>query len=322
MISASTSRAMLFTMQRIRRLQDRINAEYLNNTMPTPVHLCTGQEAVATGVCQALRRNDVISSNHRGHGHYLAKGGDMMALVAELHGRATGCSGGFGGSMHLVDTTAGHLGSSSIVGGGIPIGTGHALAFQLRGSKQVSAVFLGDGASEEGVFYESVHFAVLKRLPVIYVLEDNGWAVCSPKVQRQATRHPLLQGFPQGKLYTVTLDGNDVHAVYEATVKAVRRARRGSGPSFLLCRTYRIAPHAGCEVQDPIGYRTPEEVEIWRRRCPVARFTAQLMRRTIIDAAWIASSEVRIARELDNCFVAALAAPAPVPATLGNHLFV
>lgn len=184
-ISYDLKKEMYFDMLRIRHVEERIEAEYLDNEMRTPVHLCIGQEGIAVGACKALRRDDTISSSHRSHGHYLAKGGNLDAMVAELHCRTTGCSKGFGGSMHLVDTSVGHLGSSSIVGGGIPIGTGHALAFSLRGEERVSVVFLGDGAAEEGVLYESINFAVLKRLPVIYVVENNRVAVCSPLESRQ-----------------------------------------------------------------------------------------------------------------------------------------
>ena len=178
----------------IRRVQETIERRYLEDHMRSPVHLCIGQEAISAGFCHALHRDDYISSNHRGHGHYLAKGGGLNALIAELHCRKTGCSEGYGGSMHLVDRSVGHLGSSSIVGGGISIGTGMALALKMQSSQAVSMVFFGDGAADEGVLYESLNFAILKKLPVIYVLENNGWAVCSPVSSRQVGKNVFHGG--------------------------------------------------------------------------------------------------------------------------------
>ena len=179
---------LLYEMMRIRRVQLAIESRYLENEMKTPIHLCIGQEAVAVGVCANLHKNDYINSTHRGHGHYLAKGGNLKTLIAELYGRESGCSKGRGGSMHLVDTHVGIYGSSSIVGGGIPIGTGMGLAIKMRKKKNVSVVFFGDGAADEGVLYESINFALLKKLPVIFILENNQYSVCSHISARQAGR--------------------------------------------------------------------------------------------------------------------------------------
>lgn len=312
---------LLYDMLRIRRLQERIDREYLKDNMHTPVHLCTGQEAIAVGVCSVLFPDDVISSNHRGHGHYLAKGGNMRKLVAELHGRSTGCSKGFGGSMHLVAPEVGHLGSSSIVGGGIPIGTGHALAFAMRGEARVSVVFFGDGASEEGVFYESINFAVLKRLPVVYILENNGWAVCSPLAHRERLPNVFLKGLPGEDLFALSIDGNDIEAVRDAASKAVHRARQGQGPSLIECKTWRMAGHAGCAAQEPKGYRDEEELAQGKAACPIARFRGVLEKRGEICTEQWNCWEKELALELDEAFAFALASPFPQPSDTSGVVF-
>lgn len=310
----SSHRLKMFKqMLRIRRLQERIDAEYLQDNMRTPVHLCIGQEAIAVGVCAALQKDDVISSNHRGHGHYLAKGGDMSRLVAELHCRTTGCSHGYGGSMHIIDTSVGHLGSSSIVAGGIPIGAGYGLAFHMRKEPRVSVVFFGDGASEEGVFYESIHFAVLKKLPVVFILENNKWAVCSPLKQRKNARSVFHTGYDSAALTSWELDGNDVELVHNAARDAVQRARDGEGPSFIECHTYRISGHAGCKAQDPKGYRDALEIEAWQKLCPLSRYRTQLQESGILGAESLCQIEAEISNEIDGAFEFALSSPLPDP---------
>ena len=310
----SSHRLKMFKqMLRIRRLQERIDVEYLQDNMRTPVHLCIGQEAIAVGVCSALQKDDVISSNHRGHGHYLAKGGNMSSLVAELHCRTTGCSHGYGGSMHIIDTSIGHLGSSSIVAGGVPIGTGYGLAFYMRNEPRVSVVFLGDGASEEGVFYESIHFAVLKKLPVVFVLENNRWAVCSPLKNRKNARSIFHTGYDAVKLKSWELDGNNVELVHSVAQEAVMRARTGDGPSFIECHTYRIPGHAGCKAQDPPGYRDTREIEEWQQRCPVVSYQDALLKSNLLNSEMLEQIERDISKEIDDAFAFALSSPLPEP---------
>lgn len=307
-------------MMRIRRLQLRIEALYHLDQMKTPVHLCIGQEAVAVGVCAALERRDRIQSNHRGHGHYLAKGGDLYALVAELYGREDGCSRGRGGSMHLVAPEVGHMGSSAIVAGGIPIAVGQALAAQMTGDDRVCAVFFGDGAADQGVLYEAINFAVLRRLAVVFVLEDNQWSVCSHTRQRQGWSPIFLRAHPE-HLASAELDGNDVRAVLEATRQAVARARAGAGPSFLWCRTYRVRGHAGSHSDAHIGYRSQEEIDGWQARCPVARQRARLLQHGLADPAWLEALDAELEAELDQAFARAQAAPFPDPGGLGRYLY-
>jgi TPP-dependent pyruvate/acetoin dehydrogenase alpha subunit len=257
---------------------------------------------------------------HRGHGHYLAKGGDLRALIAELHGRVDGCSKGYGGSMHLVDVSVGHMGSSSIVGGCIPIGTGLGLAIKMKKTDQVSAVFFGDGAADEGVLYESVNFAILKKLPVIYVLENNGWSVCSNVSSRQAGKN-IFHYAPQDLLMARQVDGNDAVVVYETTCDAVKRAREGKGPSFIECLTYRILPHAGCAAQDAQGYREQTEIDLWKSRSPVDRLKNILIEENSLSPEEVVQIEKSIADEIEGAFAFARTSPLPSPADLEKNLF-
>lgn len=316
------SKLKLFrSMLRIRRVQERIESEYLKDEMKTPVHLYIGQEAIACGVCASLRDDDAVNSNHRSHGHYLAKGGDLNAMMAELFCKSTGCSKGYGGSMHLVDVAHGNMGTSAIVGGGIPIGTGQGLAFKMQGLDRVSVVFFGDGAADEGTLYESVNFAMLKKLPVIFLMENNGWAVCS----RTATRHCADNVFHKGAdpelLFTAKIDGNDPELVFMTAQKAVERARAGLGPSFIECVTYRVLGHAGCWQQDPKGYRAPEEITAWQERCPVCAYQRTLQAEGVLSSEALAGFELEIGAEIDAAFEFARTSPLPTADDLHNHLF-
>ncbi|MBF0120902.1 MAG: thiamine pyrophosphate-dependent dehydrogenase E1 component subunit alpha [Desulfobacterales bacterium] len=307
-------------MLRIRRVQERIEALYMNDEMKTPVHLCIGQEAISVGFCSLLQKEDYISSNHRGHGHYLAKGGDLNALIAELHCKTGGCSKGFGGSMHLIDVSVGHLGSSAIVGGGIPIGTGLGLSSKMKGSKNVSMIFFGDGAADEGVLYESLNFAMLKKLPVIYVLENNQWSVCSHVSARKAGEN-IFHKAPSDLLFSSKIDGNDILSVYEIAKQVVERARNGFGPSFIECETYRILGHAGSLSQDPKGYRDQEEIEQWKKKCPVINFQTILIQDQILTTSILSEMEQRISYEIDVAFSNAKESPLPTKEDLYTYIF-
>ncbi len=319
-LSPETGISLYRSMLRIREVQLRIESLYHLDRMKTPVHLCIGQEAVAAGVCACLEAGDYVSSNHRGHGHYLAKGGDLKRLIAELHCRETGCSKGRGGSMHLVDVSVGHMGSSSIVGGGIPIGTGLGLAAKAEKRGRASAVFFGDGAADEGVLYESVNFAILRKLPVLFVCENNRFSVCS-RVESRSAGENVFHAVPPERMFTAAVDGNDVQEVYGAAGHAVSRARRGEGPSFIECRTYRLRGHAGAGSDASLGYRSAEEIAAWEERCPVEAF-----RRVLLSRGWISPEDHgemkrAIAREIDEAFLFAEESPLPRKEDLGKHLF-
>lgn len=307
-------------MLRIRKVQLRIESLYHLDEMKTPVHLCIGQEAVAVGVCANLNKDDYINSNHRGHGHYLAKGGELKRMIAELYCRETGCSKGRGGSMHLVDVSVGHVGSSSIVGGCIPIGTGLALAIQMKRENRVSVVFFSDGAADEGVLYESINFAVLKRLPVVFIYENNQFSVCSRVSARQAG-DVIFHSIPDDKMSTRMVDGNSVIEVYEAAKTAVTRARNGEGPSFIECKTYRMRGHAGVGPDANLEYRTKEELAYWESKCPVTTFHRWILSERVSDEKELARMEIEIDNEIDEAFRFAQESPLPEKGDLGLYLY-
>ena len=295
-------------MLRIQKVELKVAELYHQDEMKTPVHLCLGQEAVAAGVCLNLSTDDYVFSNHRGHGHYLAKGGDVRAMVAELYNRETGCSRGRGGSMHLIDASVGLLGSSSIVGGCIPIATGAALGSVIKKDKRVSVAFFGDAAVEEGVIYESINFAVLKKLPVVYVCENNFYSVFSPLSKRQA-RDDIYRRFEGLSIPGYRVDGNNVIEVYRTSKKAIDHARRRGGPSFMECRTYRLRDHHGTGSGVELGYRTRQEVDTWSDRCPVNNYERFLIEQRIMAAGEIEELATAIDREVGEAFELAQASP-------------
>ena len=312
--------ALYYNMLRIRKVQLRIESLYHLDEMKTPIHLCVGQEAVAVGVCANLNGDDYISSNHRGHGHYLAKGGDLNRMIAELYCRETGCSKGRGGSMHLVDTSVGHMGSSSIVGGCIPIGVGLGLAIKMKKQDHVSVIFFSDGAADEGVLYESINFAVLKRLPVIFVYENNQYSVCSHISARQPGEL-IFHNISPELMHTSMVDGNSVLEVYYAAKMAIDRARSGQGPSLIECKTYRMRGHAGSGSDAALGYRTAKEIAEWEERCPVMNFRYKLLTEHIISKQELENMEEAIGKEINYAFEFAQSSPLPPPEHLTLYVF-
>ena len=250
-------------MLRIRMVEEAIAEHYPEQEMRCPVHLSIGQEAAAVGVCAALQRKDWVFSGHRSHAHYLAKGGDLKRMIAEIYGKATGCCGGKGGSMHLTDQAAGFIGATPIVGSTVPIAVGAALTSQLHEEGRLVVIFLGDGAMEAGVVHESLNFAVLKNLPVLFACENNLYSVYSPLEVRQPPQRSLSQLAAGHGIQTMLVDGNDVCAVFEASSKACQSIRSGNGPIFLEMPTYRWREHCGPNYDNDIGYRTEEEFESW-----------------------------------------------------------
>jgi TPP-dependent pyruvate/acetoin dehydrogenase alpha subunit len=319
-ISHETMIALYLAMLKIRKVELKILEHYHEDEMRTPVHLCIGQEAVAAGVCLSLDVNDYVFSNHRGHGHYLAKGGDLKALIAELYNRETGCSKGRGGSMHLIDTAVGLLGSSSIVSGCIPLATGAALGAVMKNEDTVSVAFFGDGAVEEGAFYESINFAILKNLPVIYVCENNFYAVCSPLSNRQA-RDDIYRRGEGFSLPGYRIDGNDVVEVYKTATRAVKKAREGKGPSLIECRTYRLNDHHGTGSGVELGYRTEEELNKWKETCPVLSFEKYLLSCNIITASELKKANETLDREIADAFRYAQNSPLPLKSAISSWLF-
>lgn len=256
---------------RIRRVEERIAEVYPSDKIQSPVHLAIGQEAVSVGVCEALARTDLVFGTYRSHAMYLAKGGDLNAMIAELYGKATGCARGKGGSMHLIDPGAGVMGTSAVVGTTIPQAVGFAWGARLQGRSTVVASFFGDGAVEEGVFHESMNFAALKKLPVLFVCENNFYAIHSPQQTRQPSTDLLVRAGSYGMRAERVGDSDvfRIHALAQEAVDALRAGR--SGPWFLECAAYRWREHVGPNEDFKAGYRPRSEAEPWYDRDPVKR---------------------------------------------------
>jgi pyruvate/2-oxoglutarate/acetoin dehydrogenase E1 component/TPP-dependent pyruvate/acetoin dehydrogenase alpha subunit len=307
-------------MLRIRLIEERIAERYAEQKMRCPVHLSVGQEAAAVGACLPLTPADRIVTTHRCHGHYLAKGGNLTAMLAELYGRASGCCGGRGGSMHLFDDEAGVLASVPIVGSSIALGVGAALHFKQRREPHVAMVFLGDGALEEGVFHESANLAAVHGLPVVFFVENNLYSVYTPLRERQPER-PLSELGRAHALPVLTADGNDVEAVYRVSSEAVARARRAEGPTLVIVDTYRYREHCGPNYDDDLGYRPAGELKRFKAQCPVAQLAARLEAEHGVDAEARARFEQEIELELSAAFAAAESAPLPDPSSAEQHLY-
>ena len=266
------------TMNLIRKFEERALYLFENNFLRGSLHLCIGQEAIPSTVCSLLRDEDYITSTHRGHGHCIAKGAKPDLAMAELMGKATGYCKGKGGSMHIADLTKGNLGANAIVGAGIPIAAGAALAAQLRGSDQVSVSFFGDGASNQGIFHEGINLASVWKLPVIFICENNGFGISVPVAQSTSVKDISQRGQAYD-IPGVTVDGDDVFAVNEAFEKALERVKNGDGPTLIECKTYRWQGHW---TGDPQVYRTREEVNSWKEKCPIKRLRAYMLENKIL----------------------------------------
>jgi TPP-dependent pyruvate/acetoin dehydrogenase alpha subunit len=264
-------------MVRIRVVEETLADHYRDEQeIRTPVHFSIGQEATAVGVCAATTPQDWVYTSHRSHAPYLAKGGDLKALVAEVYGKQDGCAHGRGGSMHLIDREAGFAGSAAILGEMIAVAVGTAWAFSLGGQERVALTFFGDGATEEGIFAESLNFAALHRLPVVFVCENNLYSSCSPVSARQPAGTSIHGRSEAAGVPSLQVDGNDVFAVHAAARRAMGHAREGRGPMLLELATYRWRAHVGPSWDHDYGYRSKEEIDWWVARCPIVRATAAL----------------------------------------------
>jgi pyruvate dehydrogenase E1 component alpha subunit len=308
-------------MLRIRLVEERIAEIYAEQQMRCPVHLCIGQEAVAVGVCSVLTPRDYVFGGHRSHGHYLAKGGNLKAMIAELYGKTTGCASGKGGSMHLIDLACGFMGAAPIVGSTIAIATGSALAAATRREDRVTVPFFGEGATEEGVFYESINFAALKRLPIVFVCENNLYSVYSALSVRQPAERNLLQLVKAMGMASAGSDGDDVMAVRELTREAVYKARQGEGPTFLEFSTYRWREHCGPNYDNDLGYRTKEEFLAWKDRCPIARMERQLLRDGAFSEQEIQAFRMECLSEADEAIRFGKESPYPDQSVLLQDIY-
>jgi TPP-dependent pyruvate/acetoin dehydrogenase alpha subunit len=310
-MTPAVSRQLLFSMLRIRAVEETIAARYSEQKMRCPTHLSVGQESVAAAAGAVLRHSDLAVSGHRAHAHYLAKGGSLKAMIAEIYGKATGCSRGKGGSMHLVDESVGFMGSTAIVAGTVPVGVGLAYPMKLKRSDQIACVFLGDAVVETGVFFESVNFAVLKQLPVLFVCENNLYSVYSPMRVRQPVGREIHKMVAGLGLPTFHGDGNDVRTTHDVLADGVEAIRSGGGPRFYEFDTYRWREHCGPLYDDDVGYRPAGELAAWKKKDSIARFSAVLLREDVVTQADIDGMNKDIAAEVDEAFDFAEASPFP-----------
>lgn len=309
--------AALESLLAIRFFEEAVDGLFARGMMHGTMHLSIGQEAVATGVCAALRKSDFITSTHRGHSHCIAKGADLTRMMAELLAKQTGYCRGRGGSMHIADVETGNLGANGIVAGGIPIAAGAALSQKLQGKDNVVVSFFGDGATNEGAFHEALNLAAVWDLPVIFVCENNKYGMSfstakSMKVEKISDR-AAAYGMPG-----VTVDGNDVDAVYAVAQEAVDRARSGGGPTLIECLTYR---HKGHSKSDKNLYRTKEEIEFWKTKDPVGIFETKLVDQGVLTQAEVDQVTDKIRGEIRNAIQEASQAPDSDPAELLSSVF-
>ncbi|MBL79122.1 MAG: acetoin dehydrogenase [Nitrosomonadaceae bacterium] len=312
--------ALFYSMLRIRRIEEALADRYSEQEMRCPMHLYIGQEAIAVGICAALSENDVMFSNHRAHGHYLAKGGDLNAMIAELYGRATGCCGGRGGSMHLIDLDVGFLGATPIVGGTVPLAVGAAWASSLKSTNQVSVIFFGDGCFEEGVVHESLNFSALHNLPVIFICENNEFSVYTHLNERQPKR-PIHQIAKAHGLTSHAGNGNDIEEVVTIAQHAVDNARKGKGPQFIELSTHRWREHCGPDFDDHLGYRAAEEIEMGLKNCPIKKFSARLSENNELSKSDIEKLEAEIREEISDAFKFALSSAKPSSKDAGERVY-
>lgn len=309
------------TMLRIRLFEERIVYMYARGEVPGLAHLSIGQEACAVGTCANLREDDYISSTHRGHGHVIAKGADVKPMMAELFGKIDGYCKGKGGSMHIADMEIGILGANGIVGAGQPIAVGAALSAKLLGTDKVSVCFFGDDATNIGSFHESLNLASLMKLPAIFLCENNLYGLSTPQSKHQ----PITDISIRATSYDmpgVTIDGNDVFAVYEAVYKAVRRARAGEGPTLIEAKTYRWRGHHEGDPNAGERYRTKKEMEEWKKKCPILRLNKKMISERIATKKALEKIEKEITREIDAAVEYAYASEFPPLEEMYQDVFV
>ncbi len=314
---------MYRSMQRIRQFESKVRDLALASELPGFVHVSIGEEASATGVCAALKKTDRITSTHRGHSHLIAKGGQLKQMMAELFGKRTGYCKGKGGSMHIVDFSLGILGANGIVGAGLPIATGSALAAVIAKRDDVTACFFGDGASNEGTFHESLNLAAVWKLPVVFVCENNGFGEFTP-MRTVTSVTDIAQRAQAYAIPGVIVDGNDVAEVYAKASEAVARARAGEGPTLLECKTYRWEGHVVGE-QAFIGaeaYRTQAEIDEWKRKCPIIRYQQFLLQSGgKVSKAELDNIDKETASELDDAIKFARESALPDPSEVTDDVY-
>ena len=311
------------SLLRIRRAEEVLADEYRKGTMRTPTHFGIGQEAVAVGACAALETSDVVYTHHRSHTSYLAKGGPLFGLIAELLGREGGCSRGRGGSVHLVDVASGFMGSSPILGHSLALAAGSALAFQMDHKKQVAMAFFGEGACDEGAVWESLNFAAVRKLPVLFICENNLYATETPLSVRMAPDTEICEKVRTFNIPASKVDGNDVEAVYQITRSAVAACRAGNGPVFIECMTYRWREHVGplWDYEANRTYRTRKELNAWMDKCPVKRAGEVLVAAKLATTGDLEQWLVKVDSEIAETLKQAYESPWPEARSLFENIY-
>jgi len=310
---------LLYRCKRVRAIEEEIASRYSEQEMRCPTHLSIGQELVGVAAGMVLRLDDMAVSTHRGHAHYLGKGGSLDAMIAEIYGKESGCSKGRGGSMHLTDKSVGFIASTAIVGNTIPVGIGLGLSIKLDGDDRISTIFLGDAATETGAFYESANFAIVKQLPVLFLCEQNLYSVYTPLEERQPKGRKIHKWTKSLGLHTAHIDGTDAIATYNAIKDIVEHVRSGKGPALLEIDTYRWREHCGPNYDNDIGYRTEEEYISWRNRDAQNKLEQEMLSNGELTQEELNNIEKRISGEVNTAFEKAKTAKFPLPETAGDY---
>ena len=312
---------LLYQMIRMRKVEEKIVSEYVNQEMRCPVHLSIGQEAVSAAICANLNKSDQIVSAHRSHFHYLAKGGNLSKMISELYGKDTGCARGKGGSMHLIDINAGIIAAVPIVGSTIPIGVGLAWGNKLKNSKKIVVVFIGDGATEEGVFFESLNFASLHKLSVLFVCENNLYSVYTPLYKRQPKNRDIIKIANSFGIEGSRMDGNDVENIFYKTKKFISKIKKTGNPILLEFSTYRYLEHCGPNNDDNLNYRSKREIKYWKNKCPIETYKFKLEKNNLLSKNELDSFSNKINKEIDRSFNFAKNSKFPSVHTLKQHIY-
>ena len=312
--------SMLRHLIRIRQFEDRVADLLDTDDINCPTHLYTGQEAIAVGVCEALSINDYIWGTHRSHGHYLAKGGNMDTMMAELYGKETGCSHGRGGSMHLLAKEVGILGTVPMVGATIPMAVGSALVSSIKKDPKVSVAFFGDGATEEGVFHEALNFASLKKLPVIFVCENNLYS-SHLRIEDRRSQNNIYRSAEAHGMEGITVDGNNTLDVYQKAVEAVTKARSGLGPTLIECKTYRWRGHVGPSWDLDVNIREKEELDHWMEKDPIEILSKEMIQTNEITPQDLDAIKQAVASEIESSVEFARKSPFPDVKELSKNVY-
>jgi acetoin:2,6-dichlorophenolindophenol oxidoreductase subunit alpha len=319
-IPPESVRELYRAMVVIRAFEEKVQDLYARGHIPGLAHLYIGEEAVAAGVCANLEPKDYITSTHRGHGHVIAKGADLNPMMAELYGKMTGYCKGKGGSMHIADVDLGILGANGIAGGGLPIAVGAGLSCKLKHPGQVVVCFFGDASSNNGTFHESLNFAAVHALPVIFVCENNGYGISVSQAQHQTIRDIAIRAASYG-MPGQTLDGNDALAVYSDAAQAIERARNGEGPTLLECKTYRWRGHHEGDPNQGGRYRSKEEIQQWIKKCPIKRLERHLVKNKIMSKKQMQAVWDEVEREVQESITFAENSPFPPLSEMYQDVF-